>query len=380
MIGFDAKRAFANYSGLGNYSRFVIDALSGNFPNERFRLYAPRITEHPGMRGILSRPNVSAVSPNGVYRAFSSLWRSWGMTATLAAEGVSLFHGLSNELPAGLKKKGIASVVTVHDVIFLRFPELYKAPDRAVYGCKSRHACAAADHIIAVSECTKRDIVSFLGVSPEKISVVYQSCDPAFALRFSEEQKKAVATAYSLPKRYVLSVGTVEARKNLLAAAKALPFLDANVHLVAVGRETAYAEKVRQWAQDNGLKDRVHILSGVPFSDLPAIYQSASAFAYPSFFEGFGIPVLEALYSGVPVVAATGSSLEEAGGPGSVYVDPHNHEALADALRHILSDDGVKDRMVTEGLSYTAAFDRRVLAAQLMACYETVLRGAAPGV
>lgn len=377
MLGYDAKRAFANNSGLGNYSRFVIDGISSLYPDEQIRLFSPARKVHPALAPVLARENVRQVFPSGLSRLSPSLWRIRGITADIAGQGVSLFHGLSNELPFGLRKKGIASVVTVHDVVFVRYPEFYNAPDRAVYTLKTRHACREADLVIAVSECTKRDLVTFFSVPPEKIHVVYQGCAPAFAEECSQEGKEAVARKYRLPEKFVLSVGTVEQRKNLLLAVKALPLLPGDLHLVAVGRETGYAREVRERAEENGVTDRVHIMSGVAFQDLPAIYRCARAFVYPSFFEGFGIPILEAVTSGIPVVAATGSSLEEAGGQGSLFIDPHDHEALAEALRGILANDDLRDRMIREGLAHAARFTCGVLARELMDCYRSARATAA---
>lgn len=373
MIGYDAKRAFANNAGLGNYSRFVLDGISSLYPAEQFFLFSPVREAHPALSPILARQNVRAVFPAGLSRLSSSFWRVHGMTADIAREGISLFHGLSNELPFGLRKKGIASVVTVHDVIFLRYPGFYNAPDRAVYSFKTGRACRDADLVIAVSECTKRDLVRYFSVPPEKIRVVCQGCAPAFAVKRSEEEKGTVARKYRLPERYILNVGTLEPRKNLLLAVKALPLLPKDVHLVAVGRETGYVREILAQAEKDGVTDRLHILAGVPFQDLPALYQSARVFVYPSFFEGFGIPILEAVTSGVPVVGATGSSLEEAGGPGSLYVDPHDHEDMAEALRKVLEDNELRQSMIQAGFTHAARFASDVLARQLMDNYVSVL-------
>ncbi len=372
IIGFDAKRAFANYTGLGNYSRYVIDNLSTFFPDHHYRLYAPKQTANPGMALLRERENISFVFPKGLYARFSSLWRTKGIPADLLRDGVQLYHGLSNELPVGLRKKGIRSVVTIHDLIFMRYPQFYKAPDRAIYTRKFKYACREADHIVAVSECTKREIVSYFGTDPAKISVIYQGCDASFGKKLPYEEKQQVCRKYQLPDTFILNVGTIESRKNLLLAVKALSRIDQSVHLVAVGRQTSYADELKRYAAAHGLEQRVHLFSGIPLADLPALYQSAAVFVYPSFFEGFGIPIIEALHSGTPVIAATGSCLEEAGGEHSVYVDPTSDEQLAEAVRNILSDIKLQAKMIAEGQKYVAKFDDRLLAGQMMELYQKI--------
>ncbi|MDR1864942.1 MAG: glycosyltransferase family 4 protein [Bacteroidales bacterium] len=373
IIGFDAKRAFANYTGLGNYSRYVINNLSAYCPGHRYRLYAPKDTRHADLAELRRQDNITTAFPKGINRIFPSVWRTKNMVADLLRDKVQLYHGLSNELPLGLKKAGIRSVVTIHDLIFLRYPGYYKPIDRAIYIRKFKYACREADHIVTVSECTRRDVVSFFGVNPKKVSIIYQGCDASFHVPVPDTEKRRVREKYRLPDTYMLNVGTVEARKNLLLAVKALLHLDASIHLVAVGRETAYAAQIKSFVAANGLEERVHLFSGVPLSDLPAMYQSASVFVYPSFYEGFGIPVIEALYSGVPVVAAIGSCLLEAGGPHSMYVSPENDRALAETVGKILSNEALRNKMIAEGKKHTIRFDDQLLAEQMIQLYQRIL-------
>ncbi len=373
IIGFDAKRAFANRTGLGNYSRYVINNLSDFFPDNRYRLYAPKEICNSDTDALRQRENIAFVFPEGLYSLFSSLWRTKGITGDLRRDGVQLYHGLSNELPAGIRKKGIRSVVTIHDLIFMRYPQFYKAPDRAIYTRKFRYACAEADRIVAVSECTKREIVSYFDTDPDKIVVIYQGCNASFGKKLSFEEKKRVCDEYRLPGTFMLNVGSIEPRKNLMLAVKALSRLDDSIHLVAAGRETAYTGEVKRYAAAHRLEQRLHILSNVPAHHLPALYQSAAVFVYPSFFEGFGIPIIEALHSGTPVIAATGSCLEEAGGPHSVYVDPNSDEQLAEAAGRIISDVKTQAKMIAGGKNYVSRFDDRLLAGQIMDLYREIV-------
>ena len=376
-IGFDGKRAAQNFTGLGNYSRYALEALVKYYPNEEYNVYIPKDVNNAKFDEILAGSNCKmkkCLPQSGSARKFKSLWRVWGVTKTVEADGVQVFHGLSNELPLNIRSvsPGVKSVVTVHDVIFRRLPQCYPVIDRKIYDFKFRRACRNADHVIAVSECTKRDIVKDYGISPDKVSVIYQGCDPLFAQPVAPERIAEVRRKYSLPDRFIVSVGTIEERKNLLSVVKALLHLPKDIHLVAVGRRTKYTELVDRFVAENGLRERVHLLHGVPYLDLPVIYSCANVFAYMSLYEGFGIPLLEALNSRVPVVAATGSCLEEAGGPGSLYVAPFDVEAIAAAVERCLQPS-VKEEMVVRGLEWASRFTMDQFARQTMQCYNKVL-------
>jgi glycosyltransferase involved in cell wall biosynthesis len=374
IIGYDAKRAFANNTGLGNYSRYIIDNALRYAPAHDYRLYAPRMTRRADVAAWDDRANVRFGFPTSVIdRALPSLWRTTGIVRDLRRDGVRLFHGLSNEIPVGLRAAGIRSIVTIHDVIFLRFPQYYKPIDRAIYRRKMQYACREADHIVAVSQCTARDVAAYFGVPSEKISVVYQGCNAAFRTPCLPEQIAAARAKYGLHAPYVLNVGTIEPRKNLLLAVEALAMCEnTEVELVAVGRATPYADEVRACAERLGIARRVHLLTSVSSDDLRPLYQGASVFVYPSRYEGFGIPILEALSSGVPVVAATGSCLEEAGGANSIYIDPDNAGMLANVIRIILSDTLLRNAMIAEGKVHAAAFDDRALTAQMDNLYARI--------
>lgn len=375
IIGFDAKRANANRTGLGNYSRSVVEALTRICPGDAFRLYVPRRRANDAYEALLTRSNVVECLPEGgLWRKFSSLWRIWGMAPTLRRDGVELFHGLSNELPTGLRKNGIRSVVTIHDLIFLRHPAFYKPVDRFIYKIKFRHACRVADCVIAASECTKRDIIRYFGTDPSKIEVVYQGCSQRFNEPISEEVLREVRERYGLPEGFLFNVGTIEERKNLLTAVEALKHLPERFHLVAVGKHTPYADKVVRYAEQQGLSDRVHILSFIPFADLQALYALAGCFVYPSLCEGFGIPIIEAVNAGLPVVAATGSCLEETGGPDSLYAAPFDAQGFADAVLRIDADKELRLRMVERSQAYVRQFDTAAIASQIAALYERVLK------
>lgn len=370
-IGFDAKRAFNNRTGLGNYSRFVLNALQKQTPEHTYLAYTPKIKQ-----GLFDEfPADHIRLPSSKNKLYGAWWRSYGMTQNLSKDGIQLFHGLSNELPNGLQKARIKSVVTIHDLIFLRYPELYPAIDRFFYRQKFRKACEQADVIVAVSEQTKRDIVEFYGTSSAKIQVVYQDCHEAFHQPSQGfKSGEGLLQKYGITKPYVLCVGTIEARKNQLRLVQA--FQSANLEdatLILVGGKTKFQQEIEAFVAQNRLQSKVRIVNNVPFADLPALYQSARVFAYPSFFEGFGIPIVEALHSGVPVLAATGSCLEEAGGSGGLYSNPLNEDDLAQKLQQLWQDDLLRQKLVTNGQKHVKQFAAEKIAKQLVNIYESIL-------
>jgi glycosyltransferase involved in cell wall biosynthesis len=369
-IGFDAKRVFHNATGLGNYSRDVLRILHRLRPEHAYLAYTPR----PGpMPFELGGGRFEVRGPRGLLdRAVPALWRTCGIVRDLRRDGVRLFHGLSNELPLRIERSGVASAVTIHDLIFERFPELYPPVDRRIYAAKARSAVRRAGIVVAVSEQTKRDLVDLYRADPARVRVVYQTCHEAFRSPVPDERLREVAARYELPERFILAVGTIERRKNLLLALKALEKLP-GVLLVAVGRPTPYAEELVSFARAHRLTDRVRLLSGVATPDLAAMYRLATLALYPSLFEGFGIPIVEALFSGTPVVTTRGGCFAEAGGPGSVYVDPHDPDALRDVLARLLDDPAARARMREEGLRHVARFSDEAIAAGLMDAYDAAL-------
>ena len=360
-IGFDAKRIVSNATGLGSYGRTLVNDLIRRADDDvDLLLYAPNPGRDDLRQQILINEHVDFRYPQ--FSILNSYWRSYGMTNDLKRDGVQLYHGLSGELPIGLRKAGIPGLVTIHDLIFLRHPEYYPWIDAKLYAWKFRQTLKEADHIIAISQRTKVDIMEFGDVPPERISVVYQSYNPRFSATPSAEAQAAVRKRYGLPEHFILNVGTIERRKNLRLAVEALPLLPTDIHLVAVGRRTKYVREIPE-------SPRLHMLSGVPDSDLAAIYSLADAFVYPSRYEGFGIPIIEAIAAGLPVVACTGSCLEEAGGPANLYVNPDDAAGLAEAICQVLPGNPDREQRIQQSQQYIKRFEGLDVAGQMMSIY-----------
>lgn len=366
--GYDAKRFFLNTTGLGNYSRWLVKAMAEHYPDNEYYLYTPKVKPGSRFDFLKELANVKTVLPVG--KLFKAWWRSKGVVDDMKRDGISLYHGLSHELPIGIRQSGIKSVVTIHDMIVFLFPLQFSWINRRIYAMKVEKSCAVADKIIAISHKTKADLVERLKVDPSRIEVIYQGCDPIFKIEQTAEHKKAIRDKYKLPTEFILNVGTIEERKNLWVLIKALPFYP-ELRLIVVGKHTPYAIEIKKHLNAQ-LNKQVLFLDNVDFADLPAIYQMARLFVYPSRYEGFGIPVLEAITSGTPVIAATGSCLEEAGGPGSIYVDPDDHIALAEKIHLVMKDAGLRQDMIENGLHYTQNFDDKKLAGQLAKLYKNL--------
>ena len=366
-IGYDAKRIVRNGTGLGSYGRTLVNDLAPLMPDTTLRLYAPDARRDDLRCQVQPRENVRFCYPRHLrFRLQRDWWRMKGVVKDLRRDGVELYHGLSGELPEGLSAAGIPGVVTVHDLIFLRHPEFYPAIDAFFYKLKFRKMLREATRIIAISACTKRDILYYGDFPEDRIDLVYQSCSTRFSQPVSPSLLVEARRKYRLPQRYVLNVGTVELRKNILLGIRAMAKLPADLHLVIVGRQTKYQKQLDAEIRKLGLGNRIHFLQGVPNTLLPAVYRQAEAFIYPSRYEGFGVPVIEAIQSGLPVVAATGSCLEEAGGPDSLYVDPDDADGAAAAVLSAMEN---RTGMVERSRHYVRRFENQDVASQVLDVY-----------
>lgn len=369
-IGFEAKRVFHNKTGLGNYSRDLIRLLSQYSPKNNYFLYNPKPSDSKLFEA--NNTNVFEKKPaSSFYTKFYNLWRQKGVVKDLTKDGVTIFHGLSGEIPRGLSANNIKSVVTIHDLIFVRYPHLYSFFDRKIHFYKFKKATHEADLVIAISEQTKNDIVEFLKIDPSKIKVIYQGCHPAFKKEFSEDEYKKVITKFNLPKQFILNVGTIETRKNILLAVKAIKNID--TYLVIVGKETAYTNEIKNYISEHHLENKVIFLKGLSLQELAILYKLAKVFVYPSLYEGFGIPIIEALYSKTPVITTSGGVFPEAGGPNSVYVNTTSVDEMEKAILKLLQNDDLREEITRKGFEFVQKFNDEVIVKQLMNTYNNLL-------
>ena len=370
-IAYDAKRAFLNNSGLGNYARTLIKSVNQYYPSNKYTLFTTRKEENDFYKFIAEQKNIFIQQPQSfIDKKLQSRWRSFEITELLNNQEIDLYHGLSNELPINIKKFKGKKIVTIHDLIFLRHPQLYSFLDCKIYNKKFRAAFEIADVIIAISEETKSDIEKYYSIPENKIKVIYQSCDELFYKRPTEANISEVIIKHQLPETFLLYVGTIEERKNLLILIKSLTYTK-DIPLVIVGKRKKYFKKVMDYIHQHKLENRIFFLENVSNSDLPIIFRLATVFILPSLLEGFGIPIIEALISKTPVITTKGGCFPEAGGPHSIYVNPNDEKELAENINYLINSESTRKTIAEKGFAYAEKFHPKNISSQLISLYNS---------
>ena len=372
-IGFDAKRFFHNNSGLGNYSRSLIHSLLRYYPDNDYFLYTPSYQQDNKTGFINDFANATVKTPSNLFsKTFKSSWRSLRMAAKVRKDHIDLYHGLSHELPYNIQRSNAKSIVTIHDLIFMRYPQYYNYFDRKIYKTKFQYSCDVSNKIIAVSAQTKNDIVEFLNGDANKIEVIPPSIHSIFTKEISEAEKNSVKNKYNLPSEFLLYVSTVEPRKNLVTLIKATHQLKSDIPLVIVGKHTHYIDNVNSIIENEKPENKFIFIENADFIDLPAIYSLATLFIYPSLFEGFGLPVVEAMFCKTPVITSNTSCLPEAGGDAAMYVNPTNAEEMSSAIGTLLNDSALRNTMVAKGITHAQQFTEENTAHKMASLYKSV--------
>ena len=370
-LGFDAKRLLNNLTGLRNYSRTLVSGINQVAPEHELYLFTPKKKYHNDSREFFKEP-YQAVTPKTRFKAY---WRSVSSVRKIKQLKLDIFHGLSHELPLGIKKTGVKSVVTIHDLIYKTYPNDFSFFDRLIYDFKFTYACKNADKIIAVSQSTKNDIVKYYGTPESKIEVIYQSCHQQFKQTLSADEISNILLPYQLPNQFMLFVGSIIERKNLLNLIKAIELLPEtiNLPLVVVGKGNSYLKKVNAYIKEKKLEDRIVFAPQVRYKDLPALYQKASVFIYPSVYEGFGIPVIEALWSKTPVITSNCSSMPEAAGDGAFLCNPKEPASIAEGIAKIIGDKNYAQELIEKGSMHIKRFENDVVTKQVLSLYQSLL-------
>jgi glycosyltransferase involved in cell wall biosynthesis len=371
-IAFDAKRALNNSTGLGNHSRILINALMRDFPENEYLLFSPEAKDE--FFHQLNGRFKMIFPESRLAKSLHQLWRSYGVNRQLEKERINVFHGLSNEIPIRNHKSNIRTVVTIHDLIFLKHTDQYPFIDRQIYELKTRYAAKHADQIIAVSNETKNDLIQYYHVPDSKIEVIYPSVDTQFQTLKSSNQLESIRRKYALPNKYILNVGSFFPRKNQKTLIEAFDLIKDKIDedLVLVGGTGSIQKQIEALIRKKNLQSRVKIMSGISNSDLSVVYQAASLFVFPSLFEGFGAPVLEALISRVPVIATANGAIQEAGGRNSVYVNPLNGEEIGDAILSVLKNEELRTQMIEAGNAHAQSMTDKVFAEKTMSVYKEI--------
>ncbi len=354
---------------MGNYSRNLLNAMHQYFDEFQLVLYTPEIKTHL----LKDQQRFEIHTPETPFsKFFKPLWRRYGVRR-FKKHKINLFHGLSNELPQGIHKTGIPSVVTIHDLIFLRYPDFYPFIDRKIYFRKVKYACQTANKIIAISEQTKSDIIRFLGVNPEKIEIIYQPISEVF---FNPDIAlgESLFKKYHLKPGYILSVGTLEPRKNQLAVLKAVTKGNLNYQVVFIGKQTSHKNKLEKFIAANKLEDQVIFLNNIKEEELAALYKMAGCSVYISLFEGFGLPVIESMASGCPVITSDVSVLPETAGGAALLCAPGNIAGLVENLKNLLNNNLERNKWIEKGFERARLFHPQKFASELVSFYNSTLK------
>ncbi len=358
LIGIDASRATrAQRTGTENYALQIIRSLVEVAPEHVYRLYL----REPAPSGLLPEgPNIEPVVL-GPRR----LWTHLGLSAEMLRRPPQVLFVPAHVVPLLHRAP---SVVTVHDIGYRFFPQQHTTRSRLYLDASTRFSCRVARRIIADSQATARDLAQEYGVAPARITIAYPGLDPAMAPA-AEPAQNAVRQRYQLPHPFVLYVGTIQPRKNLVRLLQAfarLPGDFAGVELVLAGATGWLAGDIHQSVRELGLEARVRFPGYVAQEDLPALLSAAACFVMPSLYEGFGLPVLEAMACGTPVACSSAGSLPEVAGDAALQFAPTDVDAMAAALARILGDQSLRRELVARGHRQCARFSWR-------RCAEAVL-------
>jgi glycosyltransferase involved in cell wall biosynthesis len=381
MIYVDVSAAVHRRAGLGRYAESLVRALvdadrsgaGGTDGRQPYALFFNRERGIAPLSGLEHLPASTVALGYKPWRMLVWLGQLVGIGFDRLVPRGTLFHATEHLL---LPLRSVPTVLTVHDLIFRQLPEHHKPLNRAYLNLTLPLYCRRATHVITISERTRRDVTAAYDVPPEKVTVIHEAADPRFRPQ-TPGRVTAVRQRYGLPERYILFVGTIEPRKNLtrlLHAFEALHGDDLCDALVIVGKRGWLYGGFFAELEQSPVRDAVLLPGYVPDEALPAVYAGAQALAFPSLYEGFGLPALEAMACGTPVACSGTSSLPEVAGDAALYFDPNSEGAIAETLRRLLGDPDLRGELVQRGFERAACFSWDRVAAETKAVYDAVMR------
>jgi glycosyltransferase involved in cell wall biosynthesis len=375
-IGIDYTAAARQGGGIGRYTRELVVALLQQETLNRYAIFAAVGGLDRDWRAEVE--HLRSLVPDLRFRALPItddwLHRLWQrlrlpIPTEVITGPLDIFYSPDFVLPPTLHST--RTLLTVHDLSFLHFPDAFVPSLREYLARVVPRSVARADRVLADSESTCDDLIAHFGAPPEKVQVLYSGVDARFHPEKEPGEQKRLRNKYGVASPYILSVGTLQPRKNyvrLIRAFASLQLADLQL-LIAGGRGWLY-EDIFAEAEKHG--DRVHVLGFVDDADLPALYRGAALFAFPSLYEGFGIPPLEAMACGVPVVCSNASSLPEVAGDAALMIDPLDTDGLAKAMVRALEDADLRQEMTDKGLTQAARFTWEAAARQLLDVFEAL--------
>jgi glycosyltransferase involved in cell wall biosynthesis len=379
----DARYLARHQSGVGHYTQRLIAGLAAIDRVNRYTCVVAR--DGPGLP--VAQPNVTSWGTRVSFEnhVTGDLWLLGYLPLRLARLGADVYHGPAVFLP--LIKRGYRTVVTIHDLVSFLFPETVPRKYSLYMRLMTRLAVQSADRVIAVSRATQADLRRILGVPEHRTAVIHEAVGPEFATPPGPEALAAVVARYGLRRPFVLFVGNLEPRKNLPRLIEAFARLKArgsagpaaDVQLVLGGTPAWLYHPIFRTVEAHGLTGEVVFTGYVPAAELPALYAAARCFVFPSVYEGFGLPVLEAMAAGTPVVASRAGAIPEVAGDAALLVDAARPAELAEALAAVLTDPALHARLAAAGRARAAGFRWETVARQTLAVYEAAHREAGGG-
>ena len=370
----DVSTAVHSRAGLARYAESLTRHLVADDGNRQdYALFYNRNRTVSPLVGLEDIPTRTVWAGYKPWRMAVLLGQWMRLGFNRLVPGARLFHATEHLL---MPLHGVPTVLTVHDLIFWRFPQYHKRLNYWYLNLAMPLYARRADAIIAVSECSRRDLVAAYGVPPEKVTVVYEAADPRFTPPSADEIAR-VRSQYGLPERFLLTVGTIEPRKNLSRLLSAFEIIARQGLVnawVVVGRPGWLYDEFFARLEASLLREKVILPGFVPDEDLPAVNAAATVAALPSLYEGVGLPVLEAMASGAPVVCSSTSSLPEFGGDAARYFDPTAVESMATVLAEVLSDDDLCQEMSRQGLQQATRFSWKRAAKETRALYDKLTK------
>jgi glycosyltransferase involved in cell wall biosynthesis len=375
-VALDARRAVRHMTGIGHYVIELAKRLPALAPDMEFQL----LVDRPLPDGVLPEGCTQVVLGRfvghsaSIARFYSPIWLNTSVRQHVSRDGVVLFHGTNSAIPLRLPCR---SVCTIHDLSFMRVPHVYGPVYRRYMQLQARVALRRADAIVSDSHSSQRDLTELLGVGSEDVVVIHLGVNEEFSADHDDDYLRQVRADLTLPERYLLHVGMVETKKDietLLAGCVDILRTRLVESLVIAGADGLGAREIRSFASALGLGGKARFIGFVPQRLLPGLYAMATAVVFPSRYEGFGLPVLEGMASGVPVVAAECSSIPEVAGDAAVLFPPGDSARLAVALRTVLGDADIRADLIRRGLARARQFTWAESAARHVAVYRQILR------
>lgn len=366
-VGVDARLMYHQPAGISRYTWHLLQAIAELDKEDEFVVFQHR--KH--RTSLVTQPNFRRAT---LYAPAHHRLEQQALAVELLRFPLDVLHSTDFIPPLYSRVK---SVITVHDLAFIHYPHFLTTESAAYYGQIDK-AVAHAKHIIVPSEHTRQDLIAQMGVPDDKVSVIYEAANPMFRPLPFAETRRAVMAKYAIPEKYILSVGTIEPRKNITGLLQAFACLRAKYGLmdaglvIAGGKGWLYDETL-QTVTDLGLNDSTFFLGRVPDEDLHALYVGARCLIHPAYYEGFGLPPLEAMACGTPTIVSDVSSLPEVVGDAALLVNPRNTEEIAVAMHRLLTDDALHAELAEKGLQRAATFSWERAASKTLEVYRQVV-------